>query len=235
MFSHKAELILMDDKATWLSEWQDQPGGGFREFCFNHGVNMSDLPEMICEAGRIMFDKRLTDMAGGNISARDGEVVYMSPRYSGQRYHWDLKPEQLVSGNWENDEITKDPKFSREGWSHLYIYRNFPEVNAVIHAHPFHIMPFAAFCRPIEPVLEGTRKFGIVDLCDPAEGHTKKLAENILTAMQGKQERMRIQAAAVLIPYHGIILAGHDFEKTLDALERIDENAFCLITRKFVE
>jgi L-fuculose-phosphate aldolase len=196
---------------------------------------MKDLQELLCEAGRIMFDKRLTDMAGGNISARQGGTVYMSPRYAGQRQHWDLDPADLVSGTWEDDEITQDPKFSREGWSHLYIYRNFPEVTAVIHAHPLHVMPFVAFRRPIEPVLEGTQKFGVVELCEPAAGHTKALAENIVAAMQGKQERMRVQAAAVLIPYHGIILAGQDFGKTLDALERIDQNAYCLLARGLVE
>jgi L-fuculose-phosphate aldolase len=196
---------------------------------------MKNIADILCKGGQIMFEKRLTDMAGGNISARDGDTVYMSPRYSGQRYHWDLKPELLVSGNWETDDITNNPNFSREGWSHLYIYRKFPNVNAVIHAHPLHIMPFVAFCRHINPVLEGTKKFGIVDLCEPAEGHTKDLAQNIITAMLGKEDMMHIQAAAVLIPYHGIILAGEDFDKTLDALERIDENAYCLITRKLVE
>ena len=196
---------------------------------------MKDLPQLLCEAGRIMFDKRLTDMAGGNISVREGDTVYMSPRYAGQRHHWDLRPGDLVSGAWADDEITQDPQFSREGWSHLYIYRSFPEVTAVIHAHPFHVMPFVAFRRPIEPVLEGTQKFGVVELCEPAAGHTKALAENIVAAMQGKQERMRVQAAAVLIPYHGIILAGQDFSKTLDALERIEQNAYCLLARSLVE
>jgi ribulose-5-phosphate 4-epimerase/fuculose-1-phosphate aldolase len=45
---------------------------------------MLSLPEKLCEAGNIMFEKRLTDMAGGNISIRDGDTVTMSPRYAGQ-------------------------------------------------------------------------------------------------------------------------------------------------------
>ncbi len=192
---------------------------------------MNKLEEKLCAAGRLMFEKRLTDMAGGNISARDGKTVYMSPRYSGQRYHWDLTPDMLVSGDWETDEIAKNPNFSREGWSHLYLYRCFPEVQAVVHAHPFHVLPFTAFQKPIEPVLEGTNKFGVVELCEPAPAHSKELAEHVIAAMRGKEDRMRVQAAAVLIPYHGIILAGADFDKTLDALERIDENAYCLIVR----
>jgi L-fuculose-phosphate aldolase len=193
---------------------------------------MTSIQEKICQAGRIMFDKRLTDLCGGNISARDGETIYMSPRFAGQVFHWDLQPEDLVSGQWANDDITNHPRFSREGWSHLYIYRNFPDVQAVIHAHPFHIMPFSAFGKPMEPVLEATMKFGIVGLCEPAIGHTKELGEKIIAAFRGKEEMMIKQAAAVMIPTHGIILCGKDFDKTLDALERIDVNAYALTVRK---
>ena len=196
---------------------------------------MTELQNKLCAAGRIMFSKRLTDMAGGNISARQGDTIYMSPRYAGQRYHWDLTPDLLVSGKWADDEITTNPRFSREGWSHLYLYRHFPNVQAVVHAHPFHIMPFVAFHKPIEPVLEATQKFGVVELCEGAPGHTKELAEKVVAAFQGLESRMHVQAAAVLIPNHGIILAGEDFDKTLDALERIDENAYCLLSRKALE
>lgn len=196
---------------------------------------MTTLPEKLCDAGRLIFARRLTDMAGGNISVRDEKCLYMSPRYAGQRYHWDLIPGNLVTGDWMTDAITHNPAFSREGWSHLYIYRNFPNVRTVIHAHAIHIMPFAAACRSIEPVLEATQKFGVVPVCAPAPAHTKDLAENVLAAMVEQEDRMHVQAAAVLIPYHGIILAGEDFDKTLDALERIDVNAYCLTVQKQME
>jgi L-fuculose-phosphate aldolase len=193
---------------------------------------MGSYPEKICEAGKIMFEKRLTDMAGGNISIRDGDMVYMSPRFAGQRYHWNLAVDDLVSGKWTDDDIASKPNFSREGWSHLYIYRNFPDAQAVVHAHPFHVMPFSAFGLPIEPLLEGTQKFGIVEHCEAAPAHSKELGEKVIAALKGKEGMMRTQAAAIIIPFHGILLTGKDFDKTLDALERIDVNAYCLSLRK---
>jgi len=196
---------------------------------------MSELQELLCLAGKIMFEKRLTDLAGGNISVRDGEFVYMSPRFAGQRRQWHLCPDDLVTGRWEDDEIGQNPLFSREGWSHLYIYRHFPDVTAVIHAHPFHVLPFAAACRPIEPVLEGTQKFGTVELTEPAPAHSRQLADHVIASLAGKEERMRKQAAAVLVPYHGIIVAGKDLPATLDALERIDTNAYCILARKLMD
>jgi L-fuculose-phosphate aldolase len=128
-----------------------------------------------------------------------------------------------------DDEITGNPAFSREGWSHLFIYRNFPKVQAVIHAHPMHVMPFTAIGREIEPLLEGTQKFGVVRYCEAAPGHTPELGEKVLRAMRGHEELMHVQAMPVLIPQHGIILAGEDFDRTLDALERIDQNAYCML------
>jgi L-fuculose-phosphate aldolase len=202
--------------------------------CLEEVIVMTDWVEKLCEAGRVMFAKRLTDMCGGNISVRDGDTIYMSPRYAGQRYHWNLTPEKLVVGRWQDDDISQNPAFSREGWSHLYIYRTFPDAQAVVHAHPFHVMPFTAFGLAIEPVLEGTQKFGVIEHCKPAPAHTKDLGVNVVEALQGKEEMIRKQAAAVIIPYHGIILAGQNFDKTLDALERIDENAYCLTARKLL-
>jgi ribulose-5-phosphate 4-epimerase/fuculose-1-phosphate aldolase len=38
-----------------------------------------------------------------------------------------------------------------------------------------------------------------------------------------------------MIPTHGIILCGQDFDKTLDALERIDVNAYALTVRKVLD
>lgn len=195
---------------------------------------MKSIPEQLCEAGRIMFEKRLTDMAGGNLSARVGEQVYMSPTYAGSRFHWNLTPEDLVTGSWEDGAIASHPRFSREGEAHLAIYREFPDAQAVIHAHPFHVMPFASLARPIEPVLEATQKFGVIEVTKPAPSHTKELAEYIVEALRGKEARMRKQAAAVLIPYHGIILAGQDFGLVLDALERINTNAYCILAQKML-
>lgn len=191
-----------------------------------------DPKETLCQAGRIMFSKRLTDMAGGNISLRVNETVYMSPRFAGQLHKWDLTPDLIVSGRWADDEITQNPAFSREGWSHLELYRTFPSITAVVHAHPFHVMPFTAFQKDIEPVLEATNKFGVVGFCKPAPAHTRDLAVYVVEAMHGKESMMKKQAAAVLIPHHGIILCGENFDKTLDALERIDVNANCLLSRK---
>jgi L-fuculose-phosphate aldolase len=61
------------------------------------------------------------------------------------------------------------------------------------------------------------------------------LAENVVAGLRGKEERIRKQAAAVLLPTHGIIVAGKDLFAAIDAVERIDWNAWCILAQKWME
>jgi L-fuculose-phosphate aldolase len=197
-------------------------------------TSMTSIPEQLAMVGRRMFDRKLTDMAGGNISAREGDLIYISPRYSGSIYHWQLEPEQLICAPFLTDDIFSHPELSRESKAHIAIYRNFPNVQAVIHAHAFHIQPFAATCRPIPPVLEANDKFGVIPVARAAHAHSADLAENVVEALRGQEDRIGVQAAAVVLPRHGIIVAGKSLLATIDALERIDWNCWCILSQRLL-
>ena len=195
---------------------------------------MESPAEQIAYVGRRMFERRLADMSGGNVSARAGNTIYISPRYSGSRHHWQLTPQDIISGPIDTDELLEHPSFSREGKAHLAVYRNFPDVTGIIHAHPFHILPFCVAERAIEPVLEATQKFGVVEVVKGAPAHSTELAANIVTGLRGKEANIRIQAAAVLLPHHGILVAGKHLMAAIDALERIDWNAWCILAQGLI-
>ena len=193
---------------------------------------MTTIPEQIAYIGRRMFERRLTDMSGGNVSARDGNMIYITPRFSGGKKHWQLEPSDILCGSIDTDDIMNHPMYSREGKAHMAIYRNFPDVAAVIHAHPFHVLPFCAANRSIEPVLEGTEKFGVIECVPAAPAHSIAVAENVVAGLRGKEDRIRKHAAAVILPFHGIIVASKDLWLAIDALERIDWNAWCILAQK---
>jgi L-fuculose-phosphate aldolase len=195
---------------------------------------METPAEQIAYVGRRMFERRLADMAGGNVSVRDGNMIYISPRYSGSRHHWQLNPEEIISGPIDTDELLDNPRFSREGKAHLAVYRHFPEVTGIIHSHPFHILPFCVAERAIEPVLEATQKFGVVEVVKGAPAHGEELAANIVEGLRGKEASIQKQAAAVLMPKHGILVAGKHLMAAIDALERIDWNAYCIMAQSFI-
>lgn len=192
---------------------------------------MQSFPEQLAYIGKMLFDRRLTDFSGGNISIRDGVNVYVSPRYAGAKYHWNLSPEHIVCGPVATDELLDNPSFSREGKAHLAVYRNFPDVGAIIHSHPFHVLPFCSAEKPLPPVLEGTEKFGVVPVLPWAPAHSQELANSIVDALRGKEAMIRKQAAAVLLARHGVFVAAKDIYAALDTVERLDWNAYCILSK----
>lgn len=190
--------------------------------------------DVLAYIGRMLFERRLTDFAGGNISLCVDGQIYISPRYSGARQHWDIDPNSIVSGGIDSDDVLSQPGFSREGKAHLKVYRSFPEAAAIIHAHSFYILPFAAAGRAIEPVLEATDKFGRIEPVTFAPAHSQDLADHIVQGLEKQRARISVQAAAVLLPRHGIFAVSKDIYACLDAVERINWNCWCILAQKML-
>ena len=190
--------------------------------------------ETLVYVGRLLFERRLADFAGGNISVRVGDTIYISPRYSGVKQQWNIDPDTIVSGKIDTDEILNHPRFSREGKAHLGVYRNYPEAAAIIHSHPFYVMPFCAAERSIPPVLEATEKFGVIEPMPYAPAHSQELADYIVKGFSHQRERITRHAAAVLLRKHGIFAISKDIYLCLDAVERINWNAWCILAQKLM-
>lgn len=196
---------------------------------------MSTIPELIVKVGKLIFDRGWTDIAGGNISVRDGERVFFTPTGAGQFFLWDLKPEQILCAPIATDELLNHPLHSKESISHLMLYRAFPEVGAVIHAHPFHLMPFAAAGKPPRPLTLTAKMYGEIACLGDAPLYSAQQGQLMVEAMAPKRELMAVRAYAVLMPLHGIIIAGKDLFTTLDCLERMDNSAYCNLMMRLVD
>ncbi len=193
---------------------------------------MYEARELIAQVGKIMLDRNLTDLAGGNISIRMEDKIAMSPSYAGTRKFWQLKPEDVLVLDLQGNLLEGDGKISREAPVHLKLLNSFyPQSQAVVHAHPRNVMVFCAARQVIPPVLENTYKFGEIKLAEYARGgvQSKQLAENVYKALCGQEKRMAKQAALVLVPWHGLFAAGKDLQSVLDAIERIEVNAHCIL------
>ena len=195
---------------------------------------MKKLAEQVAYIAGLMFDRHLTDIAGGNVSAKDGDRIYITPRYAGSKKHWRLTYQDIISGLISTDEIIDNPAFSREGLSHLSVYRAYPEVKAIIHAHPPHVLAFCAIEKHIEPIINSAQKYGTLIYHDHAPSYSQEQADSIVEKLSGKEEMIKSAAAAVLMPLHGIFIAGKDLFQAVDALERINTNAWCLIAQKMI-
>lgn len=90
----------------------------------------------------------LVKWTGGNVSARDPETGLVVIKPSGVRYEA-LRPEDHVVVNLDGEVVEGDLKPSSDTESHLYIYRQRPDVNGVVHTHSPYATAFAAAGKPI--------------------------------------------------------------------------------------
>src|SRR3712207_523329 len=101
-----------------------------------------DVRERMAAICRLAYDRRLLDSAGGNLTVRQGDRIYMSPRYAGSRRQWQLTAEDFLVLDQEGTILAGSGEKSREAAVHLAIYRAFASVGCVFHAHPLNVMVF---------------------------------------------------------------------------------------------
>lgn len=193
---------------------------------------MKTPPEIIAAMGKVMFERKLTDMSGGNISIREGDTIYLSPTRAGHTYHWQLDPEQIISGPVDTGDLLAHPLFSREGLSHMAVYRAYPQVGAIVHAHPPNVQSFAVMGIPIEPQIYSTDKYGTIGFIDKVPNYSQEQADNIVYHLRDKVALIENEAAPLLMPRHGIFCVSHDIYNAMDAVERIEKSAYIMVVRR---
>lgn len=97
-----------------------------------------NIAEIISVSNEI-YDKGLVSGKSGNISARFGDVVAITPTLKSLS---DLKEEDIVLINMEGEVLTKG-KPSSEVNMHLEIYKKRSDVKAIVHTHSPYATGFA--------------------------------------------------------------------------------------------
>ncbi len=179
----------------------------------------------IAQLGRLLYQRGLTDTAGGNISARAGQCVCMTPKYAGGRSHWDLRPEQVLVLTPGGEILEGEGEVSREALVHLRLYELFASAGAVVHSHAPNSLVFGAVGRPIPPVLEYVQRLGAVELARYAPTHTAALAANVAEALKEFGRQPEPYAAATIVPGHGLFVVARDLDTAFDVSERIEITA----------
>ena len=195
---------------------------------------MIDPREQIVAIAKVIYGRGLSDAAGGNISVRQDGRIYISPRFMGARYRYQISTEQISVLDEAHNVLYGPTELSRESRLHLAAYENFPEVGSVIHAHPRWLMVFAAAGRTMKPVLEYTTKFGDVECVPESKAHSQELADELVKLVDRRREQLSRVAMGVLLPKHGIAVLGHDLDNAFDTLERLENNARCTLLSRLL-
>src|SRR3989440_11310512 len=111
--------------------------------------NMLDqLKEQVWKLHLELPRNGLVVWTGGNVSARDPESGLVVIKPSGVLYD-ELRAEDHVVVNLDGEIVEGKLKPSSDTASHLYIYRQRPDVNGVVHTHSSYATAFAALGQPI--------------------------------------------------------------------------------------
>lgn len=194
--------------------------------------------DLICQAARILFERKLFDLAGGNLSIRIDDRILITPSLASSLKYWQLNPEDILVVDLDGNIREGVGKVSTELTTHLTLLKTFyPVGTAIVHAHPRNVLVFCSALQPIPPVLECTVQFGEIKVIEYASGGqlNVELAQNVLTGLLGQEDRIAQYAAAVIAPWHGIFAIGKSLNAALDTVERIEVNARCILMGRLLE
>lgn len=155
----------------------------------------------------------------GNVSARfeKEELVGVTP--SSQAYQ-DLKPEDICIIDFDQNLVSGKRVPSLEASMHLSVYRNRPEVGAVIHTHQHYASVLSVINEPIPPLFDEVSLY----LGDPIVV--------VPYGMSGSPELMANVTAAVgngcngyILQNHGALCLGKTLEEAVTNAELLEKTA----------
>jgi L-ribulose-5-phosphate 4-epimerase len=174
-------------------------------------MDLDQLREEVCRTNRLLLATGLVTMHSGNASGlhRASGRVVIKP--SGVDYE-QLRPEDLVEVDLHTGRVVRgNLRPSVDLPHHLFLYRNMPEVGAVIHTHSNYATAFAAVGQPIPLCLTAIAdEFGDQIPCTP---YVDNQGDNIGQAIL----QWRNRAPAILLGNHGVFAWGATPRQALKA------------------
>ena len=169
---------------------------------------------------RLLYDSGLVRGVGGNLSARAGKIVFLTP--SGYSLK-DVTVENIVTvdikgGSMGGGRPTKDMEV------HLGILRARLEIKVVCHVHGPYIIAASTLLEPgpesLPPITPG-----FIFLAHPLKmlpfmvPGSEELSESVTGYFKDSGSK------ALLLQNHGLITIGEDFQAAFNIAEEIDEAA----------
>src|ERR1700744_1450298 len=97
-------------------------------------MSTQELRNKIIEIGKLLWDKGLVTGFNGNISTRvDADTILITATGTCLGF---LKPADIVTLSLKTGEVVGEAKASSERFMHSEVYKNFPDIKAVVHTHP---------------------------------------------------------------------------------------------------
>lgn len=171
----------------------------------------------IVEVGRRMYARGYTASNDGNISVRlDAGRLLMTPRSVCKGF---MDPGMMCITDLDGVKLAGDRDPSSEMQMHLEVYRQRPDVNAVVHAHPPVATAFAVAGIPLDRAVlaEVVTTLGSVPIAEYATPSTRELPEAVRKYVRAHD--------GMLLANHGALTLGSDLFSAYYKMETIEHFA----------
>jgi len=177
----------------------------------------SQLRADIVEVGRRMYARGYTASNDGNISVRLGaDRLLMTPKSVCKGF---MTPDMMCITDLEGRKLQGDRDPSSEMLMHLEVYRQRPDAQAVVHAHPPTATGFAVAGVPLDRAVlaEVVTTLGSIPIAEYATPSTKELPEAVRKYVKAHD--------GMLLANHGALTLGADLFAAYYKMETIEHFA----------
>ena len=193
------------------------------------GLGHSEIPlkQEFCRYCRLLYERHLVTGVGGNVSARMGNRILLTPSGYSLR---DVTPEDLIVSDRRGRAVEgKNP--TKDAGLHIRVLRRRPDIHVVFHVHGANIVAVSAMLEPgaatLTPLTPGFVCFAYpLPMLPFMVPGTEILARTAAKALSAGSQK------ALLLQNHGLVTLGRDFREAINIAEEIDEAArIYLLTR----
>lgn len=181
-------------------------------------MNEVQARQAIVDAGTVLYKQGYVVSNDGNISVRiSPDTIVVTPTGVSKG---DMNPDMMAVMDLDGNVISKGLRGpSSEVKMHLRVYRENPDVTAVVHAHPIYATSFAIAGVPLDkPILsEAMLQVGVVPVAHYAKPGTTDVPDSIAPFVK--------DYAAVMLSNHGVLTWGSDLEQALARMEVVENYA----------
>jgi len=177
----------------------------------------SDLARHIVAVCRDLYEKGFVTATDGNVSTRlpNGNILATPTSVNKGRVH----ENDLVEVTLDGVPVGAGRAPSMELGIHLFVYRERPDVRAVVHAHPPYATGFATARIPLDQPLFPEVIFGLgaIPLAEFAAPSTPEMAASIAPFVKSSN--------AILLMNHGVVTYGRDLDDAYFKMEKVEHAA----------
>lgn len=199
--------------------------------------------EDLAEVAREMFNRKMTNVAGENISVKltptesfsyDGitylanhNYLIMTPTFMSEAWYAKLSASQILVVDLETGEkLAGEGRLTREINMHKEAYKANPDINVVYHSHAEKSMFWATLGKDMPNVTEITSvnmSLGKIKCLPYREACSKELADLVYKELKSLGEAAKENI--FLLNSHGVLITETDLHAATRVLETVEWNA----------